>query len=780
MTALRGLDDDNSLSGWTASSGSNGPARLLACYRRLTDSLGQSAGLSRFYLDSVEEAAAVLGTDRALLYRYDSNDPDYIRVVAGTGPLARLEGAVLPARGSFEGSVLGRGGVANAPSLEGPEEYFRTAEHRRHVGPAMAIGLGTRGEASGVLLAARAPGAEPFPSEYGATLSEVAALVSSGIAIAEHFEAARGGRRAVDAWREERYARQWLDSYRGIFESRGEAAFRLAPSGSIEWGTTADLVLGILTPPPDTMTGLLARLESEERIVAQSALRQISSDSGSAALSVTCTLEVAPGRKRPFRLSIWKNGHTGSFLGVIAEAAPPAGTFAPPAEASEPIPSDIDPPATDGGTVGRRDELGASTSAIFDGLLGPHADLTLRAEPEPMSRIEPVMAMDVDIGAKPAITLDRVVEPDTTIGAGAGGSIDSELDTSPEPVPEAPTGPGALSWLAAEIGSEPVTQPAARVEPADCVVEVAPNGDTPVSAPWLNEPAETETAAIAPELGLPEPAAPVAVSDVEAPAPPRERESEPFVLTDFHCHLVPGVDDGAVDEAEAGSALDRVYAAGVRHLIVTPHLRLSVLRTGEPIVLTRGFERLVDLAREKYPDLRISRGAEVMLDDLEVDFTSPSTRLAGTRFVLMEFTGFWIPPRSAEILSRVMERGFVPVVAHPERYANGSAREAMAWRDAGARLQVNCGALLGQYGPAARNRAWQLLSVGGADYLASDYHARGVYPVEACVRLLESYGGKAQAELMLKVNPSRLARGEDPLPVQAINRPTSFLRRLFR
>jgi tyrosine-protein phosphatase YwqE len=127
-----------------------------------------------------------------------------------------------------------------------------------------------------------------------------------------------------------------------------------------------------------------------------------------------------------------------------------------------------------------------------------------------------------------------------------------------------------------------------------------------------------------------------------------------------------------------------------------------------------------------------------------------------------------------------MEGGFVPVIAHPERYENGNARQAIAWREAGARLQVNCGSLLGQYKPGARDRAWQLLAAGAVDFLASDYHARGLYPLDACARLLEEHGGARQVELMLKVNPSRLARNEDPLDVPAIERPSSLLRRLAR
>lgn len=247
-------------------------------------------------------------------------------------------------------------------------------------------------------------------------------------------------------------------------------------------------------------------------------------------------------------------------------------------------------------------------------------------------------------------------------------------------------------------------------------------------------------------------------------------------VVDFHNHLMPGVDDGAQDDTQALAGLRAMQADGVAELVATPHL--EGMLTGRAARLTERLEEL-DVAWERLQQLAASlsmavhRGAEVALDTPEPDLSDDRVRLAGTRFVLVEFAYMTVPPNAGSVLRRIRDAGWVPVLAHPERYTRlGGASPGAAgeWRQAGALLQVNGASLLGRYGPDAKRTAQFILERGWADYLCSDFHSRTGPWIAASAAWLREHGGQEQAALLMQANPQRLLRGEDPLPVPPLPR----------
>ncbi len=248
-------------------------------------------------------------------------------------------------------------------------------------------------------------------------------------------------------------------------------------------------------------------------------------------------------------------------------------------------------------------------------------------------------------------------------------------------------------------------------------------------------------------------------------------------MLDFHNHLIPGVDDGAGSIAESRAALAVMRGQGILTVITTPHIRASLLE--RPAELKQYMDRvdaawleLSGLAAAEFPDMRLERGFEVTLDIPRPDLSDPRLRLAGSRFVLVEFPFFTIPLNSAQVVFDLKMAGYTPVVAHPERYTNvvSEWRIVGEWRRAGGLLQMNAGSLLGQYGDRARDVAWMLLERGWADYLSSDYHARGECATTAARDLLEENGGAAQAHLITVTNPAGILAGEDPAPVPQLRK----------
>ena len=242
------------------------------------------------------------------------------------------------------------------------------------------------------------------------------------------------------------------------------------------------------------------------------------------------------------------------------------------------------------------------------------------------------------------------------------------------------------------------------------------------------------------------------------------------MIVDFHAHLIPGVDDGAQTAEEARVALERVAAASVVVQIATPHIAGSLTGDGMLERLAQidvAWQELKRIGAEATPGLALKRGAELKLDIPTPDASDPRLRLDGGPFVLVEFPFMSVPPFAERPLEHLRAHGYVPIIAHPERYTgvDDDVECMRSWRDAGALLQVNGASLIGKYGEEAQARAFNLLERGWVDYLGSDYHARGRVTISAYRDALCELGADEHAELLTETNPARLLEGAAPMPV---------------
>lgn len=202
--------------------------------------------------------------------------------------------------------------------------------------------------------------------------------------------------------------------------------------------------------------------------------------------------------------------------------------------------------------------------------------------------------------------------------------------------------------------------------------------------------------------------------------------SAPPELADLHAHYVPGVDDGAPTVEDALVYLGRGLEDGVVRVAATPHLPASHADSPYRRRAEDAFLRLREAVEKKLPALELRLAWEVRLDGTPVDVEDEGLWLGPGGHVLVEYDHLSLPADPLAPLRPLLEAGLTPVLAHPERY--GGAAEDAGWperlREAGVRLCLNAGSLVGSHGPMAADVAREMLGAGQADLVASDHHAR--------------------------------------------------------
>lgn len=206
----------------------------------------------------------------------------------------------------------------------------------------------------------------------------------------------------------------------------------------------------------------------------------------------------------------------------------------------------------------------------------------------------------------------------------------------------------------------------------------------------------------------------------------RASEGAPRQLADLHAHYVPGVDDGAPTVEDALRYLRRGFENGVVRVAATPHLPASYAESRYRREAERAFRDLREAVEEELPGLELRLAWEVRLGGTPIDTGDEGLWLGPGGHVLVEFDRLSLPSDPLAPLRPLLDAGLTPVLAHPERYVGAGETEGWAatLREAGVRLCLNAGSLVGSHGRTASEVARRLLARGQADLVASDHHAR--------------------------------------------------------
>lgn len=234
---------------------------------------------------------------------------------------------------------------------------------------------------------------------------------------------------------------------------------------------------------------------------------------------------------------------------------------------------------------------------------------------------------------------------------------------------------------------------------------------------------------------------------------------------DTHCHILPGVDDGAKNIAESLEMLKIAYEEGIRHVVLTPHFHVGHYET-ETGKLQEKFEELSEAASSALPEMNLYPGCEVCfhMDASKRLGNGQLLTLAGTSYTLVEF----FPKSEARAILRGLREiqmgGKWPILAHVERYealvGNYEAIEEMI--SMGIQMQVNTSAIVGKDGLRIKRFAKKLLDYEMVRFIGTDAHgAKHRRPLmKECADYITKKWGADYTEELLIQNPEKLVRGQ--------------------
>ena len=193
---------------------------------------------------------------------------------------------------------------------------------------------------------------------------------------------------------------------------------------------------------------------------------------------------------------------------------------------------------------------------------------------------------------------------------------------------------------------------------------------------------------------------------------------------DMHSHLIPGIDDGSPSMDHTIAMLAKFEQMGFRKVITTPHI-LNDVHPNTPETILGGLADVRAEIQRLGMSIEIEAAAEYYCDETFLPLIEQNNILSfGQNLVLMEF-GFLSPSQyEAQALFNLQVAGYVPVIAHYERYPYyfGDFKKVDELRERNILIQVNLNSLTGHYGPGVKKMAEQLIKNKQVDFLGTDCH----------------------------------------------------------
>lgn len=196
-------------------------------------------------------------------------------------------------------------------------------------------------------------------------------------------------------------------------------------------------------------------------------------------------------------------------------------------------------------------------------------------------------------------------------------------------------------------------------------------------------------------------------------------------FTDFHSHILPGVDDGVQTMEESLAILREYESLGVQAVWLTPHIMEDIPNTTAHLKA-----RFSELQAAYTGSVRLHLAAENMLDNLFRERLERNDVLPigeGGVHLLVETSYFNPPMDLGNILLQIKAKGYYPILAHPERYVYMERKDYQQLKNMGVKFQLNLPSIAGMYGNRIKKKALLLLNEKAVAYTGTDIHNYNIF-----------------------------------------------------
>jgi protein-tyrosine phosphatase len=234
-------------------------------------------------------------------------------------------------------------------------------------------------------------------------------------------------------------------------------------------------------------------------------------------------------------------------------------------------------------------------------------------------------------------------------------------------------------------------------------------------------------------------------------------------MVDLHCHILPGLDDGAANMEESIAMAESAIADGITHVVATPHSSNEYLFDFSHVRELRD-----ELQAKVGNQLTIASGCDFHLNPENLGALRKNPRqycINQCDFLLLEFNEFSIPPAMDQALHEIQLAGVQPIITHPER--NGILRShperLKKWVRQGCFAQVTGGALTGGFGAGAQQDALRWIGEGLIHFVASDAHNTRTRQLrlQPAYNVVVDQFGQEKARALFQDNPLAAFEGRE-------------------
>jgi protein-tyrosine phosphatase len=196
-------------------------------------------------------------------------------------------------------------------------------------------------------------------------------------------------------------------------------------------------------------------------------------------------------------------------------------------------------------------------------------------------------------------------------------------------------------------------------------------------------------------------------------------------MIDIHCHILPGVDDGAQSLSDSLNMARKAVEQGIHKIVATPHHLTSSYENPKQSIIDRVKDLNAALREEKI-DLEVLPGQEVrihgeMVEGYEAGDILPVNH---TPYILVEFPSNHVPRYTEKLFYDLQVNGLIPVIVHPERNQEIIEHPELLYQlvKKGAMTQITAASVCGDFGKKIKNFSLQLVDANLTHFIATDAH----------------------------------------------------------